>query len=406
MTTTEKPAAAGNSDFANERGAEEEGPGEVLFVGPSFPLFPLSAQPRTDISNEKSSDQQTIKLIFAPAAAALEIIEETGTGTGNAFANAGYNQDEPRVPAGQPGGGQWTSGDAAAADRQAKRMKEAKGFLLSAAEYWKIAQEEAKNAALALEFLAGDERKPHTAAAKSAGDLAEEMRRRAYILALGKEDDYRPLMLEEYGINNPELDKIAAYYAEKFNDQATLNWLRLQHPSVRPGLDANGLMMMALFPEGEAVEEASQAGSAAEKSAFEQTTNIEKGIGYSDGETAFPGGHNAGALVNRANEIHSALNPIAREMRTTAVLETNGGRVVAGGGPDLTPAQRALLGPGETAARLPGAHAEVTALRHAAQNGLTPQAIGVTRTICPECEAAIKATGGTLINPTTGIWPP
>jgi len=26
------------------------------------------------------------------------------------LANAGYNDDEPRLPAGQPGGGQWTAG--------------------------------------------------------------------------------------------------------------------------------------------------------------------------------------------------------------------------------------------------------------------------------------------------------
>jgi hypothetical protein len=36
--------------------------------------------------------------------------------------------------------------------------------------------------------------------------------------------------------------------------------------------------------------------------------------------------------------------------------------VVAGGGSNLTPAQRALLGPGEVASRLPRAHAGVTAL--------------------------------------------
>ena len=112
-----------------------------------------------------------------------------------------------------------------------------------------------------------------------------------------------------------------------------------------------------------------------------------------------------GALVSRANEVHSALHPITQEMRTTAVLETNGGRIVAGGGADLAPAQRALLGPSEVAAKLPGAHAEITALEHAAQSGLTPQAIGVTRTICPECEAAIRASGGTLTSPTTAVWP-
>jgi RHS repeat-associated protein len=111
------------------------------------------------------------------------------------------------------------------------------------------------------------------------------------------------------------------------------------------------------------------------------------------------------ALATRASEVHGALHPVAQRMRATAVLETSGGRVVAGGGPDLTPAQRALLGPGESAARLPGAHAEVTALTHAQQAGVTPQAMAVTRTICPQCAAAIEASGGTVTSPTTAVWP-
>jgi len=111
------------------------------------------------------------------------------------------------------------------------------------------------------------------------------------------------------------------------------------------------------------------------------------------------------ALATRAGEVHGAMHPIAQRMRTTAVLETSGGRVVAGGGPDLTPAQRALLGPGEAAARLPGAHAEVTALTQAQQAGVTPQAMAVTRTICPQCAAVIEASGGTVTSPTTAMWP-
>ena len=153
MTTTEKPGAASTYDFANERGTEEE-EREVLLVGPSFSLFP---EPRIDISNEKSPGSNKAELIFVPAAAAIEIIKETKT---DAFANAGYNQDEPRLPAGQPGGGRWTSGDAAAADRQAKENEGSEGVSLSAAKYRKIAEEEAQKAALALEFLPGDDRKP------------------------------------------------------------------------------------------------------------------------------------------------------------------------------------------------------------------------------------------------------
>jgi len=114
MTTTKEPAATGDLDFANECGVAEEGR-EVVLIGPSFPL---SAQPRIDIANEKSPGSNTAELIFAPAAAALEIIKETGAETGNAFANAGYSQDESRLPAGQPGGGQWTSAGGAGAPQR------------------------------------------------------------------------------------------------------------------------------------------------------------------------------------------------------------------------------------------------------------------------------------------------
>ncbi|NJL26804.1 MAG: hypothetical protein HC897_02455 [Thermoanaerobaculia bacterium] len=55
--------------------------------------------------------------------------------------------------------------------------------------------------------------------------------------------------------------------------------------------------------------------------------------------------------------------------------------------------------------RLPGAHAEVTALTHAQQNGLAPQGMAVTRAICPQCARAIEASGGTLTSPTTVVWP-
>ena len=93
-------------------------------------------------------------------------------------------------------------------------------------------------------------------------------------------------MLQQYGINNPDLNKIAAYYAEKFNDQATLNWLKLQHPAERPKLDANGMAIMALLPEGEGAGEALQGEKPPEKSIFEQTTDLEKGAANSDSEAS------------------------------------------------------------------------------------------------------------------------
>ena len=147
-----------------------------------------------------------------------------------------------------------------------------------AAEYRRIAEEESQNAALARELGRDDDYERHEAAAKSAQDLAEEMERRAYILEHGTEDDYRPLMLTEYGINNPELNKIAAYYAGQFNDQATLNWLNLQHPYVRSQSDdlnfIESIKMMLVWGLFEGLEGAPQegTGSVPEKSAFDQAS--------------------------------------------------------------------------------------------------------------------------------------
>lgn len=110
------------------------------------------------------------------------------------------------------------------------------------------------------------------------------------------------------------------------------------------------------------------------------------------------------SLVARAEQLHRVLDPIARAQRTTAVLRTNGATIVAGGARDLTPAQRAMLTIGEMAGRLPGAHAEITALGTAGRLGLSPAELAVTRAICPQCAAAIEASGGTLTSETTAIW--
>lgn len=111
------------------------------------------------------------------------------------------------------------------------------------------------------------------------------------------------------------------------------------------------------------------------------------------------------SLAARAQEIHNALDPIAQNQRTTAILRTSGGNIVAGGAEDLIPAQRALLGAEEVAAKLRDAHAEITALQHAASSGLSPIEMVVTRTICPPCARAIAAAGGTLTSPTSAVWP-
>ena len=112
----------------------------------------------------------------------------------------------------------------------------------------------------------------------------------------------------------------------------------------------------------------------------------------------------AKGISARVEAVHGALDPIAAGRRTTAALDTvEGTRILAAGGRDLSPAQRALMAPGEVAAKLPGAHAEATALRHAAQAGLTPAQMAVSRTICPTCRAAIEQSGGQLTSPTTAI---
>jgi hypothetical protein len=109
-------------------------------------------------------------------------------------------------------------------------------------------------------------------------------------------------------------------------------------------------------------------------------------------------------LTTRAEEVHSVLDPIARNERTTAVLETTGGDIIGGGVRDLTPAQRALLGEGEIAARLPGEHAEITVLQEAARRGLTPRAISTTRDFCPDCRRALEEAGARITGPRTAVW--
>jgi hypothetical protein len=110
-------------------------------------------------------------------------------------------------------------------------------------------------------------------------------------------------------------------------------------------------------------------------------------------------------LAERAKEIHGALDGVAQKMRTTAVLETDIGRIVAGGGRDLDRLQRTILGRGEIAAKAPDVHAEVTALDKAASIGATPSKLAVTRAICPQCAAVIESLGGTLMSPKTAVFP-
>jgi RHS repeat-associated protein len=110
--------------------------------------------------------------------------------------------------------------------------------------------------------------------------------------------------------------------------------------------------------------------------------------------------------AERVQGLTSLLDPIAQSKRTVAVLDTTQGtRVLASGGRDLNPAQRATQQAGEQLANQPGAHAEVTALNHAANNGLTPSSITTSRPICSSCQNAIQQSGGTVTSPTTAQWP-
>jgi hypothetical protein len=78
--------------------------------------------------------------------------------------------------------------------------------------------------------------------------------------------------------------------------------------------------------------------------------------------------------------------------------------VLAGGVRDLSPAQRALAGPGDRLGRLPGAHAEITALTKAADEGLMPRAIATSWDICDNCQKALTKAGAVLTGPRTAVW--
>jgi RHS repeat-associated protein len=115
----------------------------------------------------------------------------------------------------------------------------------------------------------------------------------------------------------------------------------------------------------------------------------------------------AGGLAGRVDELHSELDPIAQGRRTTAIMSTEeGSDILASGGRDLSPAQRALANGGDILARSPGAHAEITALQAAEKAGLTPSELAVSRPICPACQAAIEDSGGVISKDLKGaVWP-
>ncbi|QFV00189.1 hypothetical protein KDY119_03724 [Luteimicrobium xylanilyticum] len=110
-------------------------------------------------------------------------------------------------------------------------------------------------------------------------------------------------------------------------------------------------------------------------------------------------------LASRADELSGALDRIAQSRRTSAVLSTDeGADVLAGGGRDLSGAQKALAKAGDVIAKSPGDHAEVTAVNEALGQGLAPQGIAASRPFCPTCQAFLEDHGATILSPRTAWW--
>jgi RHS repeat-associated protein len=110
-------------------------------------------------------------------------------------------------------------------------------------------------------------------------------------------------------------------------------------------------------------------------------------------------------LRGRADELHGVLDARAQRGRTSAVLSTQERRdVLAGGVRDLDPAQRGLAGSNDILGKMPGAHAEETALNAAVRAGLNPRAIKTTTNICPACRALLEGSGATITGPRSAWW--
>ncbi|RKH09905.1 hypothetical protein D7V97_15245 [Corallococcus sp. CA053C] len=169
-------------------------------------------------------------------------------------------------------------------------------------------------------------------------------------------------------------------------------------------VSANSSAVSLAQAEATAVASAARAeaaGAAAEAS----VSTAAEATSVTAAETSTAAAQGTEALAARAEQVHGVLDPIAAAQRTTAAMDTSAGRIIASGGRDLTPAQRATLLPGEIAGKLPKAHAEVTAITKAQEIGATPQSMAVTRPICDQCSIAIEASGGTVTSPTTAVWP-
>ena len=118
------------------------------------------------------------------------------------------------------------------------------------------------------------------------------------------------------------------------------------------------------------------------------------------------------AVTSKLSQFQSTMDPAAANGgRTLSILRTTGFDVFGSGRRDLSPAFRALLGPGEMAAKLFGRHAEPTVLTAADRLGsifpgsFVPRILVTTVNICPICADFIESKGGILFSPRLVIWP-
>lgn len=121
-------------------------------------------------------------------------------------------------------------------------------------------------------------------------------------------------------------------------------------------------------------------------------------------------------LLKRARQVHQVLDDTAQGLRTTAAVRARDHagdcvRVFAGGASeDLRLKQiQALRPPQEVPAdRMPGVHAEVTALTFIIEvQGWTPLALGIEgpKPICGPCRDYIVDTDGEVISDWEAVWP-
>lgn len=64
-----------------------------------------------------------------------------------------------------------------------------------------------------------------------------------------------------------------------------------------------------------------------------------------------------------------------------------------------------MIPQGTSTAKLPGAHAEVTAMEQAQQSGARMRGMRTSRDICEDCADAIESAGGQVTSPRTAVWP-